>query len=41
LKSRIHVFGPEKIDFDKKFNELYRMANGQIRDVDKATSIAA
>ena len=40
LKSRIHDAGPEQNDFDKKFNELYRMASGQIRNVTSA-SVAA
>ena len=40
LKSRIHDVGSEQSDYNNKFNELYRMASGQIRDVNKA-SVAA
>ena len=40
LKSRIKDIGSEQSDFDNKFNELYRMANGKIRDV-KNASVAA
>ena len=40
LKSRIYDAGSEQNDFNKKFNELYRMASGQIRNVTNA-SVAA
>ena len=40
LKSRIQDIGSEQSDFDNKFNELYRMASGKIRDV-KNASVAA
>ena len=40
LKSRIYDAGSEQNDFNNKFNELYRMASGQIRNVNNA-SVAA
>ena len=40
LKSRIYNAGSEQNDFNNKFNELYRMASGQIRNVNNA-SVAA
>jgi hypothetical protein len=41
LKSRINDTGSEQSDFEKKYNELYRMASGQIRNVTNAASVAA
>ena len=38
LKSRITDAGPNQNDFDTKFNNLYRMADGQIRNVSSATA---
>ena len=36
LKSRINDAGPNQNDFNAKFNNLYRMADGQIRNVNSA-----
>ena len=36
LKSRISDAGSEQNDFDNKFNNLYKMADGQIRNVNAA-----
>ena len=36
LKSRINDAGSEQSDLKKKYNELYRMASGQIRNVTNA-----
>ena len=40
LKSRINDAGSEQNDFNNKFNELYKMASGKIRNVTNA-SVAA
>ena len=40
LKARIHDAGSEQKDFNIKFNELYRMADGQIRNVSNAVTAA-
>ena len=40
LKSRIKDVGSEGNDFNNKFNELYRMADGQIRNVQNAKTAA-
>ena len=38
LRSRITDAGSEKNDFVSKFNKLYNMADGKIRDVNAATA---
>ena len=40
LKSRINGVGAEQNDFNQKFNELYKMADGQIRNVNSASTAA-
>ena len=40
LKSRIKDTGSEINDFTNKYNELYRMADGKIRDVQNAKTAA-
>ena len=38
LKSRINDAGNENSDFTQKFNKLYEMASGKIRDVNNAAT---
>ena len=38
LKSRINDAGNENSDFNQKFNKLYEMASGKIRDVNNAAT---
>ena len=40
LRSRIDDAGSEQNDFEKKYNELYKMADGQIRNVNNAATAA-
>jgi len=41
VKSKISDYGAEKEDFEIKFNKLYDMADGKIRDVKSAEFITA
>ena len=40
LRARIHDAGSEQNDFDKKYNELYKMADGQIVNVTNTATAA-